>query len=63
MLGLIIVRCVVPPGSIEAVTILKNDEARFKAVSKSTYIHTPSALQMNFFMCTDDLGYHFVKCL
>jgi hypothetical protein len=63
MLELIIVPWAVTPGSVEAVTIPKNDEAQFQAAPKSTYIHTPFTLQMNFFMCTDDLGYHFVKCL
>jgi len=64
VLELITVPWVVTPRSVEAVTFLKNDEAKFKAASKNTYIHTHSFYSTDeFFMCTEDLEYHFVKCL
>jgi len=49
------------------VTIFKNDKAKFKESLRKhlhTHTHTHSFYHVDeFFMCKDDLRYHFVKCL
>ena len=50
MLELIMVPWVVTSGSVEDVTIPKNDGAKFKAASQNTHIHTAFTLQMNFYV-------------
>jgi hypothetical protein len=48
MLELIMVPWVVTAGSVEIVTILRNDRAKFKAASKKSHIHTALTVQTNF---------------
>jgi len=42
-----------------SITILKNYKANFQAAEENTNIPTPFTLQMNIFMCQDDLSYCF----